>query len=1519
MTSTMAKPEAETETPALEKGRETNEECAPEKESGPRSRKAVRIHNQSAEKTLRTTGDNAPESTPQSTPHASSHPASSALPAALPPSRPFLSASVSSPSPSASQAFSHSQASVGSLARCPGPSHQSGASASPSCLPSATSLAPGPTEACASSEQSSPFLALHLASSESSTVVSPSNTLAAIATSAPKVSPLAPPPHRTASSASASPPAKPGTSPPFRSSPESLQGNESDAFPPLDLSPRSSPSSSSAPQHTRDKRRQMHTRAEHPAPAPGDNRSLSSCTSPSSHPRPSPPLPVDEATRPPTAAGAKRAVCQASPEDPKGAKRVTEGSGAKARAPKPPRPPRLGLQPPASAPLPTLLASQLSAASGPSLQKSLLCSPVAEAASPPANTRKSEEAGGSPSAFPQTASLLEMSADRLARTSPEQRTGKPGENEDKTVDDTKQQFLRQLREHILGAAAAARHSSGLPAAVASSSSSQAGSAVEGALERLAQAVESLFACGGASSETGKGGEERSSLGDKGTRGHAGDDVSPSLHVPRFLPVAHLLQQLLRSRLESPGPAARQVPALSRPIRLLPQPKAPASAVEPHAPPLRQGADGARASAIPEGERKSGLHAPSSSLLQASSETAEGGTGSEGEAGVPGVSPGVTAGTARTSERTLSETTPGGEPHTRPQPPARHGVPPAQVGRAGGRANVNRALSARGETGTLGPSLGNPPTALGHSPSAIQPTEVSSLGRDTSTPHSNHCEHSVAAAPALGPTGVAASKETPPESDPKAHSAQAPVTTPSSAGASGLVHSPLRPVCTAAGHGAKGAAFAGAHAGRKGDAIRGGKKDFAGGEEGDKNPKGRGCCRKGTREEGEGDKRSGRAVGRDSEGEASARERAGQGSGGSTGDSQPRSCGLGEPRPRAGTTEGKKAPRASSRHAAGSGPPASSARPRVPSKPHPKREPPHSHAAAPNSSSVPASEAALPEDGAATPGKGCEVSPHAFPCCRRRLFCMHDLFGLFAGAGGTGAPSGEKPLGDTRLLPSHMDAPAGASLAQAASASSALLQAWSCLASSAERMEGREREAVPGHRSDEAGANRVRDQDTAGGQRPPTTHLRPVSFISLNAGKQEELWRPKLVDLLHAGQSDQGETARQAVAGLSGLSRETKKRRVGEHGAEVDRGDGEELDLDTRCESDSDDWEDDFSAAWLDSDEEMEPPLEQLRADICNALRTFFYFLHEAVEGLRPELLQAYRDHFAFLSSATRVAHLRNYEAILSRLKRRSPCKWSRLSIQMTFAELEAMRELHTHRQSTCKALLGHVALSTLFSPLSPSTLPSDRANCVEACFPFSCFVPSLGPQPSSCTSPVSPFVPCASAASSAELPSNGAAGGHCLTASAECVLSPPSSSRPVFACSSASSLPGEADTLQKSKRQSSVVALKSLAASLNAAAACVSVPGASESETEGSRPPLTAAQATEKVKKELPANTTGPSPVPVSQAESTGPVGQGSLSPEASSVCLETAGLQGEGQKEGAAPSLENLAPSLPQNSGDVR
>ncbi|PFH36241.1 hypothetical protein BESB_044330 [Besnoitia besnoiti] len=505
-------------------------------------------------------------------------------------------------------------------------------------------------------------------------------------------------------------------------------------------------------------------------------------------------------------------------------------------------------------------------------------------------------------------------------------------------------------------------------------------------------------------------------------------------------------------------------------------------------------------------------------------------------------------------------------------------------------------------------------------------------------------------------------------------------------------------------------------------------------------RGRGGTRKGSKEETGGDKlRGGEAEGEARGGDpvkvASLPGGVAGSAASSTGEEARRPLGAGaaaEPQQKDWSRDAKreKATRASLKTAGGHGASLPSSRSRGASKSHAKKDPltqrsgaPPASAPAPPGATAVVYQTDLGSLSAVDPvalTAGCGASNGTFTCCRRKLFCDHDIFGLLAAFGHAAAMTGDGTRGgDTCLLrtgevPGSSGSPPSARTSpwvpRGAPANHALPSVEGdgehakCEASK-ETLSSEKSESEPGENRRHTGAKGV-----------PATHMRPGDFASLRArSHDEELWRPRLVDLLHAGEGERDGDEWRARDVLSFVLWREDAKQVeacdgrGSLDSQRERAETHEDDSEDDLRSGSDnDWEDGDPFAWLESEDKTEPPLEELRTDICSLLRTFFYFLHDFVEGLRPELLQAYREHFAFLSSATKVSHLRIYEPVLWRLKCRPASLWTRLSIQLTFAELEALRELHSHRRSTCNALLTHAVLSTLFNP--PFAAPPTRAD-----------------------------------------------------------------------------------------------------------------------------------------------------------------------------------------------------------------
>ncbi|EPR58130.1 hypothetical protein TGGT1_319520 [Toxoplasma gondii GT1] len=1220
-------------------------------------------------------------------------------------------------------------------------------------------------------------------------------------------------------------------SPSVSQAPEASAEAPSPSMPPSRLS---SPSVSSASQNTAAKRRRIQPSPECPSLIPKEDLSLPPASISSSLPLP----PAEEEPQAPKLASASTGADEAG--DAKGARQAkNDATGMNAPAGRA----SVLLPSPASSPplSAAVLAPKVSIVSRSSRHQSW----IGTCAEENAGALKTETAPGpgtSAETVPPIGGLLDAATERLARSRAEQKDERDGEAQGRKMvdEETTQHFLLQLREQILGATSVSRSPSSLPTAASAPSAPQASAPVEGA---LAQAVETRGACG----EEARKPEVEEPLRLQASRRSADDDVAASPQEPPFLTVAQLLQELAKRQHEASGSTSHQTREPSRPVCLPPQLQAPAA--ESRAAPLRLGAEISHEREHAESATRSSPALPSRSLLQACPGTTGGSIG--GVEGVPGAA-GASGASLETpgafSRLPLDAKSSAAEGEAQAQPLAHQGPFPAQPWHSGNPTSAAKALSTGGESWALSPTLDNLRLNVKRASTAIHGTEYSG---------SDRFSRLVQGAQGSGTqltldTGSVSTEETLQEIEREAR--RSLVREPlNKATAAGPPQASIRPASTSS-QGSKVSGAGGAHAGRKGEGGRGGKKE-TGGEEGDRGQqKGRGCCRKGHRDEGEGDKR-GRAPGRDSKRESSERSRPGEGACSAMSPGQANAEGE-ESRLQVGETKKEKASRLASRPGV-SGAPYASTRPRGSSKTQPKKELHHTPAAAtdslpPRCSRGAASDGLSTKAGTDKQDAACEVSPQAFPCCRRRLFCLHDIVGLFAG--GAGVPS-EKLLGDAPPLFPHT-AVMAATLSQprsAPTASSALLHALRSLASPVE--------AKPERQGCE-------DAKRPGGvQMAHATHLVPRDFVALNERRKGEMRSPKLVDLLHAGHSGDGEeSARENRAVRRPSEGEKTRRTEAELEAQRDKFEGNAPEGETRCDSDSDDWEDEFSVAWLDSDDEAERPLETLRADVCGGLRTFFYFLHEAVEALRPQLLQAYRDHFAFLSSATKVSHLRNYEAILSRLKRRSPCRWTRLNIQMTFAELEALRELHSHRQSTCKALLGHAALSTLFSPLSSGPFPGERPACVDACLlPFSGFFPSPSAlaactfSPFSLSTPGSSSSPAPQTAASASRLASSASSASAASA-AKTFLASPASRQPTGASAGdlAAGAPAkDLEKLQEAERQSSLAALRSLAATLKAAAAAslqglaprVSASGATDPDADGTVAPLPGEMAPKKEKK----------------------------------------------------------------------
>ncbi|KEP64084.1 UNVERIFIED_CONTAM: hypothetical protein HHA_319520 [Hammondia hammondi] len=1404
------------------------EECVLQKEVLSLQRKTGETHNPAGEQTLATTIGSALQSASTS-PHCrfSAYSPSPALPSSSLSSPAISSLSSvssvsSSPSPFADPvplrprtSLECPDASPGSL-KCSEASASSPNSARPvrrsrvaspqaSSPSSAVALCPASSHPTAATREASPpsKASLPLCAvprpSESSPSVSPT----------PEASPVAPPQPPAEAFCLASTMAKTGPFvPPLPGPPQGMRSTTAPSMPPSRFP---SPSLSSASQNTAAKRRRIQPSPEGPSLIPKEDLSLPPASVSSSLPLPL----ADEEPRVPKLAAANTGADEAG--DAKGASQAKNGAtGMKAPAGRA----SVLLPSPVSVPLlpAAALAPKLSIVSRSSCHQSWLGT-CAEENAGALKPETAPEPATSPESFPPMGGLLDAATERVARSRAEQKDERVGEDQNRKMvdEETKQQFLLQLREHILGAASASRSPSSLPTVASAPSASQDIAPVEGA---LAQGVETLCACGGEARKP----EVEEPLGLEAIRRSADADVAASPQVPPFLTVAHLLQELAKRRHEVSGATPHHAREPLRPVCLPPQLQAPAA--ETHAAPLRLGAEISHEREQTAGSKRSSHAPPSGSLIQACPGPTGGSPGGVEEVPVAAGASGSSAETPGAFLRLpLDAKSPAGEGEAPAQPSGHEGPFPAQPGHAGNQTDASKALSTGGESWGLSLTLDNLRLNVKRSSTAIHGTEYSG---------SDNFSSLVQGAQGSGTrltldTASISTEETLQESEREARRSLGRERL-NGAAAAGPPHANVRPASTSS-QSSKVSGAGGAHAGRKGEGGRGGKKE-TGGEEGDGGQKGRGCCRKGLRDEGEGDKR-GRAPGRDSKGESLERSRPGEGA-----------CSallLGQAnaeveesrsRPGVGETKKEKAPRVASRQGV-AGAPHGSARPRGSSKTQPKKELHHAPATATDSQPPRSSRGAAPDGlptkvGTEKRDAACEVSPQAFPCCRRRLFCLHDIVGLF----GAGVPS-EKLLGDSPPLLPHPAAVAAtlSQPARAASASSVLLHALRSLPPAVESgPERRER----------------KDAERPGGvQSAHATHLVPRDFVALNERRKEEMRSPKLVDLLHAGHSGCGEESARENRVVRSSEGEKARGTEAELEARRDPVEGEAPEgEETRCDSDSDDWEDEFSVCWFDSDDEAERPLETLRADICHGLRTFFYFLHEAVEALRPQLLQAYRDHFAFLSSATKVSHLRNYEAILNRFKRRSPCRWTRLSIQMTFAELEALRELHSHRQSTCKALLGHAALSTLFSPLSAVPFPGERPACVDACLlPFSGFFPSPAAAAACAVSPSSPSTP---GSSSSPAPQTAAPVPHLASSSssAKSFLASPASRQPPGTPAGDSVRGGTAKDLEKlpeAKRQSSLAALRSLAATLKVSAAAslqglaprVSASGVTEPDADG--------------------------------------------------------------------------------------
>ncbi|KFH11469.1 hypothetical protein TGMAS_319520B, partial [Toxoplasma gondii MAS] len=181
-------------------------------------------------------------------------------------------------------------------------------------------------------------------------------------------------------------------------------------------------------------------------------------------------------------------------------------------------------------------------------------------------------------------------------------------------------------------------------------------------------------------------------------------------------------------------------------------------------------------------------------------------------------------------------------------------------------------------------------------------------------------------------------------------------------------------------------------------------------------------------------------------------------------------------------------------------------------------------------------------------------------------------------------------------------------------------------------------------------------------------------------------------------------------------------------------------------------------------------------------------------------------------------------------------------------------------------LLGHAALSTLFSPLSSGPFPGERPACVDACLlPFSGFFPSPAALAACTFSPFSLSTPGASsspapqtAASASRLASSASSASS--ASAAKTFLASPASRQPTGASAGdlAAGAPAkDLEKLQEAERQSSLAALRSLAATLKAAAAAslqglaprVSASGATDPDADGTVAPLPGEMAPKKEKK----------------------------------------------------------------------